>query len=171
MQLCLPNPLKPVVNSRMRCSWSSADRRCSNYIWVINNLTAYYSAYIRFESIGQWLCSNQNPGNQCFPDLSASHIQHEYHHVLIYIIQILFCLLPDGAQLYFFLGDANFCQYSLNLYLKTFHTRSQTKHFAQNPIINQQIIWNYSKGVLSVSFDLKLSNNLPHLWPDPWCHK
>ena len=24
-----------------RCSWSSADRRCSNYIWVISNFIAY----------------------------------------------------------------------------------------------------------------------------------
>ena len=31
-----------------RCSWSSADRRCSNYIWVINNLIAHQCApYIR----------------------------------------------------------------------------------------------------------------------------
>ena len=31
-----------------RCSWSSADRRCSNYIWVIDNTIAYYgAAYIR----------------------------------------------------------------------------------------------------------------------------
>ena len=31
-----------------RCSWSSADRRCSNYIWVIDNFIAYYGApYIR----------------------------------------------------------------------------------------------------------------------------
>ena len=31
-----------------RCSWSSADRRCSIYIWVINNLVVYESApYIR----------------------------------------------------------------------------------------------------------------------------
>ena len=27
-----------------RCSWSSADRRCSNYIWVIMNLIVYYAA-------------------------------------------------------------------------------------------------------------------------------
>ena len=27
-----------------RCSWSSADRRCSKYIWVINNFVAYYGA-------------------------------------------------------------------------------------------------------------------------------
>ena len=31
-----------------RCSWSSADKRCSNYIWVINNFIAYWGAtYIR----------------------------------------------------------------------------------------------------------------------------
>ena len=31
-----------------RCSWSSAVRRCSNYIWVINNFIAYEGAtYIR----------------------------------------------------------------------------------------------------------------------------
>ena len=27
-----------------RCSWSSADRRCSNYIWMINNFIAYQGA-------------------------------------------------------------------------------------------------------------------------------
>ena len=37
-----------VLSWEWRCSWSSADRRCSNYIWVINNLIAYQSAsYIR----------------------------------------------------------------------------------------------------------------------------
>ena len=31
-----------------RCSWSSADRQCSNYIWVINNFIAYLGVpYIR----------------------------------------------------------------------------------------------------------------------------
>ena len=37
-----------VLNREWRCSWSSADRRCSNYIWVISNLIAYKGAtYIR----------------------------------------------------------------------------------------------------------------------------
>ena len=37
-----------VLSWEWRCSWSSADRRCSNYIWVINNVIAYKSAsYIR----------------------------------------------------------------------------------------------------------------------------
>ena len=37
LQLSLPNPLKSGTRSRRRCSWSIADRPCSNYIWVINN--------------------------------------------------------------------------------------------------------------------------------------
>ena len=37
-----------VLSQKWRCSWSSADRRCSNYIWVINNFIAYYGvAYSR----------------------------------------------------------------------------------------------------------------------------
>ena len=36
------------LSREWRCSWSSADRRCSNYIWVINNFIAYRGAtYIR----------------------------------------------------------------------------------------------------------------------------
>ena len=37
-----------VLSWEWRCSWSSADRRCSNYIWVINNFIADLRAtYIR----------------------------------------------------------------------------------------------------------------------------
>ena len=36
--------LSQVLSREWRCSWSSADRRCSNYIWGINNLIAYESA-------------------------------------------------------------------------------------------------------------------------------
>ena len=37
-----------VWSREWRCSWSSADRRCSNYIWVIDNLIANKGAsYIR----------------------------------------------------------------------------------------------------------------------------
>ena len=43
--------LNPVSRSHAlswewRCCWSSADRRCSNYIWVINNLIAHQGALI-----------------------------------------------------------------------------------------------------------------------------
>ena len=37
-----------VLSWEWRCSWSSADRRCSKYIWVINNFIAYWGAsYMR----------------------------------------------------------------------------------------------------------------------------
>ena len=48
LQLSLLYPLKPCVNREWRCSWSSADRRCSSYIWGIINFFAYHRAsYIR----------------------------------------------------------------------------------------------------------------------------
>ena len=37
-----------VLSREWRCSWSSADRRCSNYIWVINSFITYWGAcYLR----------------------------------------------------------------------------------------------------------------------------
>ena len=33
-----------VLSREWRCSWSSPDRRCSNYIWVIDNFIAYLGA-------------------------------------------------------------------------------------------------------------------------------
>ena len=41
-------PIQVLLSPEWRCSWSSADRLCSNYIWVINNFIAYLGAvYIR----------------------------------------------------------------------------------------------------------------------------
>ena len=53
-----------VLSREWRCSWSSADRRCSNYIWVINNFIAYSGApYIRDFTV----CFHDNAGNMdCF---------------------------------------------------------------------------------------------------------
>ena len=37
-----------VLSPEWRCSWSSAERWCSNYIWVVNSFVAYWGAlYIR----------------------------------------------------------------------------------------------------------------------------
>ena len=45
--LC-PIQWSQMLSWEWRCSWSSTDRRCSNYIWVINNFIAYKGAtYIR----------------------------------------------------------------------------------------------------------------------------
>ena len=41
-------PWSQMCSREWRCRWSSADRRCSNYIWVIDNFIAYQGAsYIR----------------------------------------------------------------------------------------------------------------------------
>ena len=37
LELSLSNPLN-VLSRGWRCRWNSSDRRCSNYIWVINNI-------------------------------------------------------------------------------------------------------------------------------------
>ena len=43
---------RQVLSWEWRCSWSSADRRCSNYIWVINNFIANLGvAYIRDSTV------------------------------------------------------------------------------------------------------------------------
>ena len=45
-----------VLSRELRCSWSSAGRRCSNYIWVINNLIAHQCAsHIRDMTVSSML--------------------------------------------------------------------------------------------------------------------
>ena len=44
-----------MLSREWRCSWSSSDRRCSNYIWVIDNFIAYQgTSYIRGFTAGQY---------------------------------------------------------------------------------------------------------------------
>ena len=48
LQLLCPIHWSQMLSWEWKCSWSSADRRCSNYIWVINNFIAYQgTSYIR----------------------------------------------------------------------------------------------------------------------------
>ena len=44
-----------MISPEWRCNWSSADRRFSNYIWVIDNVIAYKGAsYIRGFTVGHF---------------------------------------------------------------------------------------------------------------------
>ena len=45
-------PASQMLSRKWRCSWSSADRRCSNYIWVIDNFIAYSDA--SYSRDGSW---------------------------------------------------------------------------------------------------------------------
>ena len=79
--------MKPCVLSReWRCSWSSADRRCSNYIWVIDNFIACKGApYIRdLTVVGTW--PPNKPQNKC-------HVC-----ILFGIFDILLCNSIETAQ-------------------------------------------------------------------------
>ena len=52
-RLC-PIHWSQVLSWEWRCSWSSTDRRCSNYIWVINSFNAYSGVpYIRGFTVHQ----------------------------------------------------------------------------------------------------------------------
>ena len=82
-----------VWSREWRCGWSSADRRCCNYIWVINNFIVYWDVtyirgltvelpvdyhhvmchfhavrYLHGEYIKEeiWLWGKQTPGFVCF---------------------------------------------------------------------------------------------------------
>ena len=54
---CCPIHRSQVLSREWRCSWSSADRRCSNYIWVINTfITSQCAAYIRGLTVVFFVC-------------------------------------------------------------------------------------------------------------------
>ena len=36
----------PLLSRELRCSWSSTDNRCSNYIWVMNKFIVCWSAFL-----------------------------------------------------------------------------------------------------------------------------
>ena len=55
-RLC-PNHWSRVFSQEWRCSWISAARQCSKYIWVINNSIAYWGVtYIRGLTVMQVTC-------------------------------------------------------------------------------------------------------------------
>ena len=74
---------RQLFSREWRCSWSSVDRRCSNYIWVINNFITSGVPYIRdfmvvfnMFPISNWhvtipLCWGASKGTRKIPDIPA----------------------------------------------------------------------------------------------------
>ena len=62
LQLSLSIYWIQVLSRKWRSTWSSADRRCSNCIWVINNFIGHQCAfYIRFFTVWYaWYTSSYN---------------------------------------------------------------------------------------------------------------
>ena len=69
-----------VLSREWRCSWSRADRRCPNYIWVINNVIAHQGApYIRVLTVFTtfWIVCN-NLYKYPFIDVYSTLLFHKY---------------------------------------------------------------------------------------------
>ena len=92
--LCLIH-WRHVLSREWRCSWSSADRLCSNYIWVINNLIAYKGAtyIIDFKGNSRVNCSLQT----YFSIISAYFIM--FSEKLTLYSQKVVCLVDITARL------------------------------------------------------------------------
>ena len=97
-----------VLSIEWRCSWSRADKRCSNYIWVINNVIANQGAtYIRSSRVcllthqlhdhfgyGIW-------GSYCLPsewilipcDISRNDVKYKYISMSLKLQPIKMCPL------------------------------------------------------------------------------
>ena len=68
-----------MLNREWRRSWSSADRRCSNYIWMIKNVIAYWGvSYIR----GFTLCIKRHSQGLVLYLVSAP-LKHDHNHIII----------------------------------------------------------------------------------------
>ena len=114
-----------VLNGEWRYSWSSADRRCSNYIWVINNLIAYYSAfYIRYLTVTKDLLYNSHNASVTYPILHQFVTEMcTYVHISVTKWCIVGYLshatwdLQDGSIPLWSWGIALFCEFKIfNIY-------------------------------------------------------
>ena len=54
-----------VLGREWRCCWSSADRRCSNYIWLINNFIAYWGATCIRSFMSAWTLTVKLISGEC----------------------------------------------------------------------------------------------------------
>ena len=113
--ICLcPIHWSHVLSREWRCSWSSADRRCSNYIWVINKFIVWRAGLLWSQQDFDWRWSV--PLFKCLTVLEFSFILFDlcllitffnfimnyvpivtfwiftYHK--IWILSIMFCFYP-----------------------------------------------------------------------------
>ena len=99
--LC-PIQWSQVLSREWRCSWS---RRCSNYIWVIDNFIAYWSAsYIRDLTVLNFLWFVKNNG------LPFAR----FYCLLFSNNMVSFLLMQSGKQQwgpYEFISNQQFCKF------------------------------------------------------------
>ena len=73
---------------KWRCSWSSADRQCSDYIWVINNFVAYWGATYKSRFDGISVCRIAKFGNSC----ECCQYYYIHRHGLISVISDIYII-------------------------------------------------------------------------------
>ena len=106
-----------VLSREWRCSWSSADRRCSNYSWVINSLIAYQGAsYIRDLTVyGFWFENSElwcplEPAvlkNVELPEIWGAMVFFGgcnesgkcCHAMILYVTGIILCMSPSQWEM------------------------------------------------------------------------
>ena len=75
-----------VLSRERRCNWRSADRRCSNYIWVMNNFIAHSGAtYIRGFTVIRFESRNPCTRNYCLQFILQNLKTHLYGGIIISI--------------------------------------------------------------------------------------
>ena len=169
-----------------RCSWSSADRRCSNYIWVLNNFIAYQGAtYIRdltvssdwpivalhtglgiWSSLGSGLCGSKLALEQTWD--CQWHIMATSSYVVWVMFDVAWqcgsvelqhgiCLLERGGKL-------RWPQYTQG------HTSRQTRHRAVAQKSSRRFDGVVRQGDISytwLSHDVMTWKYFPHYYPHP----
>ena len=106
-----------MFNREWRCSWSSTDRRCTNYIWVINKFIAYWgAAYIWYLTVIQVLMSTNN---------DIRHLDFRYIWIELSKLEIL-----NRESIYrYLLFELTISKYSIKLLISGF---SYFKYANQN---------------------------------------
>ena len=135
--LC-PIQWSQVLSREWRCSWSSADRRCFNYIWVIDNFIAYWGAtYIRDLTVNQQI----NTHNHLPRQLSIIWIYFvedmQFIHIDIWDFLVFFLILGILPMAKYYRLSIIVVQYNMILHpvqqLKKKH-RSQILNTRETPI-------------------------------------
>ena len=85
-----------LLSGESRCSWSSANRRCTNYIRVINNFIAYKGVtYIKYLMVGcHDVVTLSNSLTWCYPGTMIT--KFNWCHVTLQLINIFFNSLAPG---------------------------------------------------------------------------
>ena len=142
--ICLfPIHWSQVIRREWRCSWSSADRRCSNYTWVINNFIAYKGAsYVKGFTVYLYHIHT----DPCWPAISRWYFQ------IHFLVRILLHELVS-------IGPVNNMP---NLFLiMTCHQQLTIYYLIQYTITNDYIVYWYihaSRGLYICHFEESTCN-------------